>query len=184
MPRLSKENWLEEGLIYLVENGVDALTIDAMCQHLNVTKGSFYHHFKNHRAFLNDILEFWETTYTVKFIEHSIQGKTPMERIQRLNDLVVEAHGPQETAIRAWAQTDPVAREVHQRVDQRRIDYLYELHRELYDEHTARIMARLLYATLIGAQSMLPPATKDELSDMFAILSHLMVNLMEDDNGD
>ena len=50
MTRHKREDWLEQGLAVLVQAGVEALTIDGMCQRLGVTKGSFYYHFQNREA--------------------------------------------------------------------------------------------------------------------------------------
>ena len=71
MARLKRTDLLEQGLQQLVEEGVDALTVDSICSLLGVTKGSFYHHFKNRQIFLEALLQFLEETYTSKFIEFS-----------------------------------------------------------------------------------------------------------------
>lgn len=176
MAKLSKDDWLKQGLILLVKEGVDAVTIDGMCRQLEVTKGSFYHHFKNRDAFLEGLLTYWENTYTTQFIEFSLKGKTPLARIQRLNALVTQAHGTEENIIRAWAQTSPLAREFQERVDQRRMGFLAQLQFELHgDEALAQRTAQLIYATLIGAQQMMPPATQHELAAMFAMLEKIMI---------
>lgn len=175
MSRYSRNDWLEQGLMVLVERGAAGLTIDVMCQRLNLTKGSFYHHFQNREQYLEAILEFWEERFTHQFITYSNEGKTPTERLSRLLKLVTETHGTSEIAIRAWAHVDPFARKIQERVDRKRIDYLFEQELALWgDERRARGVARLLYTTLIGAQEILPPLSGAQLDELYHLLNDLI----------
>src|SRR6188472_2187708 len=110
MSQLKREDWLERSLMVLAEEGLEALTIDKLCQKFAVTKGSFYHHFKHRQAFLEALLEFWEEAYTSRFIAYSQEATNPIEQLERLHALVVENFGAGENVIRAWAQSDPLAR--------------------------------------------------------------------------
>ena len=92
MVKLTKEIWLEQGLLVLVESGIDAVTIDGMCRLFAVTKGSFYHQFKNREAYLEAMLQFWEETYTTQFIVDSSEGLTPLEQIQIFNQVFYSHH--------------------------------------------------------------------------------------------
>jgi AcrR family transcriptional regulator len=181
MSQLKRDDWLERGLMLLAEEGADALTIDNLCQHFSVTKGSFYHHFKNRQTFLEALLEFWEETYTSRFIAYSLEGKTPLEQLERLQHLVVESFGTAENTIRAWAQSDPLARSFQERVDRRRLDYLVEIQLKLHQKpELARSMAQLQYATLIGSSQIFPPLSAEDLQAMFQLVSRLL--RLEKDN--
>lgn len=176
MSQLKREDWLERGLMLLAQEGADALTIDSLCQRFGVTKGSFYHHFKNRQAFLEALLEFWEEKYTNQFIAYSQAGATPLEQLARLQQLVVENFGTAEKTIRAWAQTDALARSFQERVDQRRIQYLVELQLRLGQKpELAQSMAHLQYATLIGSSQIFPPLRAEDLQAMFELVSRLML---------
>jgi AcrR family transcriptional regulator len=50
-PRLSMDEWVQEGFRVLAEDGVKALTLDRLCRRLGVTKGSFYWHFTDMKAY-------------------------------------------------------------------------------------------------------------------------------------
>ena len=50
-PRLSVDDWVQEGFRVLAEDGVKALTLGRLCSRLGVTKGSFYWHFSDMKAF-------------------------------------------------------------------------------------------------------------------------------------
>lgn len=182
MARLSREDWLEQGLITLAESGVDALTIEAMCQLMGVTKGSFYHHFQNRQAFLEAVLSHWEDKFTKQFIAFSQEGLTAQEKLARLHQRVVEDYGTYEVNIRAWAQVDPFARDYQERVDQQRLNFLFELQKDLYQsEDDARTMAQLQYAALIGSTQMIPNLKQSDLNNMYRLLTRLSVFIQQKD---
>lgn len=182
MARLQRDDWLEQGLITLAEQGVDALTIEAMCKLMKVTKGSFYHHFKNREAFLEAILAFWEDKYTQQFITFSQDGLDHQEKSKRLHQLVLESYGTSEVNIRAWAQVDPLARKYQERVDQQRLNFLYELQQGLYEkDEIARTMAQLQYTTLIGSAQMIPALSQTDLEHMYQLLAQLSMTLQTKD---
>ena len=108
--RVQKNDWLERGLELLAREGLNTVTIEALCTLLGVTKGSFYHHFDHREAFLEALLSHWEEHYTRAFIAYSEQGKTPTAQLERLMKIVVRNHDDSEVAIRVWAQRDPLAR--------------------------------------------------------------------------
>ena len=155
----------------LAQDGVDALTIEALCQLMGVTKGSFYHHFKNRQAFLEAVLSHWEDKFTKQFIAFSLEGLTAQEKLARLHQSVIENYGTYEVNIRAWAQVDPLAREFQERVDQQRLNFLYEIQLELYKSETdARTMSHLQYTTLIGSAQIMPNLNKNRLRKYVSLI--------------
>lgn len=182
MAQLTRENWLQHGLEKLAADGVEALRIAALCDELGVTKGSFYHHFKNQRAYLEAILHHWETQYTAQFIDSSEAGHSAAEKLMLLNERVLESFGLFEVHIRTWAQSDPLAREVQARVDQQRLAYLHQLYHELLgDAERAQAMAHLVYTTLIGSTHIVPALERHEFEQMMAQVAHLVQNSLEGD---
>ena len=61
--RTTRAQYFELGLNLLAEDGARAVTIDALCTRLAVTKGSFYHHFQGVRDFMAQLLLYWEHQY-------------------------------------------------------------------------------------------------------------------------
>ena len=57
---LSRSAYFDVALELLAEGGHDGLTIAALCARLGVTKGSFYHHFRDLCAFTDALLAYWE----------------------------------------------------------------------------------------------------------------------------
>lgn len=178
MARTSRETWLDEALILLFKEGIDSVRIDTLCTRLNMTKGSFYHHFKNRQLFLEAVLVHWEDTYTAKFIEYAEVGNTPIEKLERLNQIALASENDPEIHIRAWALTDEIAQETVNRVDQRRIDYLVQLYTHLgLDDAEALTISRIIYSVLIGAQYLTPLLKQQDLFEMFNYIAKQNLNL-------
>lgn len=174
MTRTSKEIWLEDGLRLMAQSGVDNVKIDVLCEGLKMTKGSFYHHFQNRQDYLESLLAHWEEQYTSQFIDYSQKGKTPLEKIERLNERVMSVQQTPEVAIRAWALHDKLAREVIERVDKRRVEYVAQLHMELgSNSEQAFVIARAIYSIIIGAQYMLPAMKAKDLREIFNLFREI-----------
>jgi AcrR family transcriptional regulator len=168
----TKRDWLETGLDVLTRDGARALTIERLCGALDLTKGSFYHHFNGMKGFKKDLLAHFEAEHTIRFIDAAeSSGEHAGTRLRRLLDLVLDdLSGSQglEIAIRSWALQDGDARAVQERVDRTRTDYLRTLWRDLGGpEADAKPTAQLLYLTLIGAQQVIPPVSASELRDIY-----------------
>jgi AcrR family transcriptional regulator len=175
MTRKSKEDWLEEGLLVLSDIGEAGLTIDLLSTRLNVTKGSFYHHFQNRQDFLERMLAHWEYQNTLRFIDITEQEGTPAEKGKRLTELVLSKADdpPIEVAIRAWAMRDELARSFQERVDQRRIAYIQQLAMERgVEPDTALRMAQIAYTVLIGSQHLVPPISRQQYARLESDLQH------------
>ena len=68
MERLTAEDYFREALSILGEHGSDAMTIALLCERLDVTKGSFYHHFGGMPGFVDQLLAFWEREHSDRLI--------------------------------------------------------------------------------------------------------------------
>ncbi|MFI0449903.1 TetR/AcrR family transcriptional regulator [Actinomadura sp. 6N118] len=169
----SRRDWLDAGLAILAERGAPALTIERLTGRLGLTKGSFYHHFKGMGGYKTALLAHFEAESTTLFIEltEADPHAPALTRLQRLLDLVVDKddYGPElEVAVRAWAQQDAEARELQERVDRTRVDYLRALWQELTgDPDEAVRVANLFYMITIGAEHVIPPLEKADLRCLF-----------------
>jgi AcrR family transcriptional regulator len=175
----SRRDWLEAGLRLLGEEGARALTIDRLSERLSLTKGSFYHHFKGMAGFKTDLLQHFETTSTIRYIDRlETAGGSAGAKLDRLLDLVLADEGiwrGTEVGFRAWALQDAEVRAAQERVDRLRIDYLQALSREVDDDETHSVlMARLLYLVLIGAEQVIPPVPPGELRDIYQLITRLV----------
>jgi len=171
MTRLKKDEWLEHGLKNLAASGPSALTINGMCGHIGVTKGSFYHHFKSRNVFIGELLAYWEQRDTNRIISHANEVGDVKERVNRLDDEISRFDSRLERAIRSWARQSKDVAKVLNRVDKRRIGYLHEVYSEYsLEEHTVRQCSLLAYACYVGTQELSPIISKkesDELNERF-----------------
>jgi AcrR family transcriptional regulator len=164
---LSRDDYLTAGLDLLAEGGVGAVTIAALCEHLGVTKGSFYHHFGDVSAFHEALLDSWEAS-THHAIEAARAVTDPHRRLGVLKELGVAAHHEAESAIRAWGRSHEPAAVVVRRVDAAREANLVESFKMIgIPASRARHLARIGLATLIGTQALERPVDRKRLLAVF-----------------
>jgi AcrR family transcriptional regulator len=156
----TKTLWIEEAFRVLTEKGSSHLTIDLLAANLNLSKGSFYHHFKNLAGFKTELLEHFEWVSTTSLITMVEDGHAPgpIQKLERLVELATEP-SPQvdlQVAVRAWAAQDPEVRTVQERLDQVRLDYGSRLLREAgCSPEESNLRAMHLYLVLIGGAQIL-----------------------------
>jgi AcrR family transcriptional regulator len=161
--------WVREGLTVLAELGPEGLTIDELCRRLNLTKGSFYHHYANRSAYITALLTFWEQEMTSRVIEISQQEGDAQQRLRHLRQLSTTfEHSLVEPVIRAWACQDEMVRAYQERVDRRRLQYLSELCGTiLADPDEGHLLAQIFYTMYVGAQHLVPPVSGKELEHLY-----------------
>lgn len=166
---LTKNDWVEAAQQILIKNGIDAVRVDSLAKELNITRGSFYYHFKSRLELLESILTHWRTSATERIIlQLNKVNLSPKERLKQLLELPFRGKAATDTAafeiaIRGWARRDPLARQAMDEVDTHRLAYIQGLLRQDgYDELNARDTANLIYAYLLSISIVLPEQPKDE----------------------
>ncbi len=167
--RLSKQGWLEIGMAAMSDVGPDGLTIDAICQRAQKTRGSFYHHFKSTNIFLNELVLWWKQRFTIDVIEKAEKHSKPSEKHDNLNQLAAHLDPQAEQAFRQLAARDKHAAKVVQDVDRIRIAYLTRSYEQspLYTPSQAAIIAKIEYAAWVGFQLIEPNASPAEMLKMY-----------------
>lgn len=162
MERLTADDYFREALGVLGEFGSQALTIASLCDRLDVTKGSFYHHFGGMPGFVEQLLAYWEREHSERLIATSRAQPDPTLRIATLIDMGVNLPHASESAIRAWGRSSPEVAEVMARVDKRRERHLVDAVAALgIDRPRARLLGRLVMDLLVGIQTReVPPEPK------------------------
>jgi AcrR family transcriptional regulator len=159
-PKLGRQDWIKTGLAVLAESGVETVRIEPLAKRMDVTKGSFYWHFKDRSDLLEAILAKWVEIDTHGIIEQVNRlDADPKSKLLRLFELAIAddgltpglADGSLESAIRAWATNDPKVAAVLAQVDRQRLDYTKSLFLAIgFSETEALVRARLAYYSLIG----------------------------------
>ena len=111
---LTKEDWINAGWLLMTSKGVEGVKVEVLARQLDVSKGSFYWHFKNRNELLEAILQRWEEQ-TMFLIHESQKTTDSKERLVNLFSLIAQVcqEPDPEPAIFLWANKDP---QVQQRV--------------------------------------------------------------------
>ena len=175
MERLTPEDYFREALAILGEAGSEAMTIALLCERLDVTKGSFYHHFGGMPGFVTQLLEYWEREHSERLIKISRAQPDPTLRIFTLTEMGVGLPHASEAAIRAWGRSSPEVAQATERVDRRRDRHLVEAVSALgIDRQRARVLARIGLSLLIGVQQREHPVDLKRLRQMFEEVNKLV----------
>lgn len=173
--RLTAEDYYREALAVLGEHGSEAMTIAVLCERLDVTKGSFYHHFGGLPGFVEGLLAYWEREHSDRLIAISKAQPDPSLRIATLTDMGVHLPHASESAIRSWGRSNPEVAEVVARVDKRRERHLVDAVGALgVDRPHARLLGRIALSLLIGVQQREHPVDLKRLRQMFEEVTKLV----------
>jgi len=153
--RIGRDEWIREALALLLREGIAGVRVEPLAVRLNVTKGSFYWHFKDRAALHQAMLDQWRAIATREIIERvERHGGSAREKLRRLIALATggKAPGRLETAMRGWARQDAAVAEAVAAADGERIAYVSGLLRALgIKPGVADLRARILYLALIGS---------------------------------
>jgi AcrR family transcriptional regulator len=166
--RLSEQDYYEVGLALLAEGGIAAVTIANLCDRLGVTKGSFYHHFAGGPDFQQRLLTYWSADRAEQLIALVEATPDPHDRITLLKQIAVSLQHEAESAIRAWARSDPRAADVQRRVDSARTWALTDAFIDVgIPRRRASTLAQIGMAILIGSQQQSAEVDRKRLAAMF-----------------
>jgi AcrR family transcriptional regulator len=154
--RTPRTSWIDEALRALGAGGPEAVRIEPLARALGVSKGGFYWHFEDRQALLEEMLDAWERTWVDQVIEVvDAEEGDARARLRRLFGLA-SASGAElrevEQAIRDWARRDKAVARRLRRVDNRRMDYMRSLFKDICeddDEVEARCL--LTFSLFTGA---------------------------------
>jgi AcrR family transcriptional regulator len=170
-----RSQWLTAGLDALRKGGVAAVRVERLAGAVGVTKGSFYHHFRDRGALLDALLEFWSREMTDAEFERigRLRGGLAARLLALAEDVLEKGRGRYDPAIRAWARNDRKVGAAVAQVDRRRVAALTTLfEQEGFSAAEARTRARLFYTFLLGEPQVRAPARDaPDLAAMVKILA-------------
>ncbi|MEM8789609.1 MAG: helix-turn-helix domain-containing protein [Pseudomonadota bacterium] len=162
--RFAATDWLDLALAELSAHGPDAVKLDAICAAAKLTRGSFYHHFKDHDRFLVAIARRWQAVHTTDIVNR-FEGREPdAATIDSLNDAVIAIDYRLELGIREIARRRSAVADVVREADRARLDLLTTLYTARFglDRKRAQRFALLEYAALAGLILIDPEMPQDE----------------------
>ena len=168
---LNRSAYFDAAFELLAEHGSDGLTIAALCRQLGVTKGSFYHHFRDIAEFDDALLAHWASEHATRLIALSESVEDVYERFEVLHGIAIGLPHGAEAAIRAWSWSNPRVAAVQSDVDAARIRHLTEASVATgMEPERAALMATISVSVLIGIQQLVRPAQPEAIKRVFAEL--------------
>lgn len=175
---LSPEDWIKAGFTALTESGPAGIKVDRLAKALNISRGSFYWHFKSAKALKQAMLAYWVQVGTEDVILLAEgEGQSALEKLMLLGQRI---SGPRdsdyggvlaENAIRDWGRYDADVGQAVEAVTRKRLSYLGALFEELGFSNTeSKSRANLLYSAMIGLEFL----TAMDVADMESELTTLM----------
>lgn len=132
-PRYDRELWLETALNMLAREGGARLRVEGLARSLGVTKGSFYHHFRDRQDFVNSLISYWSEGFTdsVIAVVNDSHG-SPSDRLWALTrHIETEGLDRFDNAFRSWAAQDVMVAELIREVDLKRHAFVRGLFEDL-----------------------------------------------------
>jgi AcrR family transcriptional regulator len=161
----------------LAEQGVDGVTIAAMCDRLGVTKGSFYHHFTGMPGFVEALAGHWQAD-TIRWLDGLDAISNPYRQLETLqNEVHVRIVGA-EPAIRAWARSNTSIRQaleaVHERFEPQSSAGLAAI---VGDPDLGHVLACTFVAMSLGVQLRMDPIGADDYRTYLAVLTRRLLDV-------
>ncbi|MEN8718903.1 MAG: TetR/AcrR family transcriptional regulator [Oceanococcaceae bacterium] len=150
---LTAKDWAQAALDAITRGGVAAVSVEAIARDLNVTKGSFYWHFRNRAALLGAAMELWEKKETDDIIALADAITDPRKRIQEVFRAATSSAGAGRLmlALAAASDSEEIGNFV-QRATHRRLTFLTDCYRALgQSADDAQRWATFAYSTFIGS---------------------------------
>jgi AcrR family transcriptional regulator len=159
--QLTPETWINAATEVLVDEGIAHVRVDVLAKQLQVTRGSFYWHFRSREDLLRRVLQSWSEESTVQLTKRLETARSdPREQLQDLISLPFRGRAAVraariELALRAWARRDEMARRAVDEADAARMGYSAQVFSALgFSPVEARARAFLLYTYQVGCSLM------------------------------
>ena len=174
MKRLNKEKWLQTGLDILNKTSYTDIKIEYLCKRLKVTKGSFYHHFKNVNDYYGKLFEYLFNNERIDLNQFIEDIPTPKGRLNYINQQIIKNISKEKVSIRAWGSHNKEVKQQLDEVDVTRIEYFNKLYLDIgLDPKKASIMAKLNFALLVGIYQLFYNGSKSEINELIPEIDNL-----------
>lgn len=178
---LTPERWIEAATEVLVDRGIDNVRVDVLATELNVTRGSFYWHFRDREDLLRQVLQGWRESATEQLTARLERAsRDPRAQLRDVLSLPFRGRAAVraariELALRAWARHDAMARKVVDEADTSRIVYIGQVLESFgFPPEEARQRAFLLYSYLVAESQLGAVGTAAERAARRRFVERLM----------
>jgi len=154
-PKTTVNDWIDAARRTLIEEGSAGLKVDRLARRLGVTRGGFYHYFKDRDEFFDRFIACWEATCRFLPMETPpAKAGDAVKWLERIIARLIESDGYDhrfDLAMREWARADKRAGWAIAHADRERLEVLQRFFEAIgYDQELAAIRARVFYYHQIG----------------------------------
>ncbi len=179
---LSAGDWEQQALVLIAEKGIRAVAIESLAKRMGVTKGSFYWHFPNRNALLEQSLLRWE-----KHDEVNLQASLgaildPRERLRSFFRRTGREKLTHNVYSSLCTTSDhPQVEPLLERVAERRMKHIEAAFGEIgFEPQEASHRARLTYSAYLGFLQLQRQHQAPNLSsgEFEAYMTHVIATLI------
>ena len=154
------DKWLDAAITTLIEEGVDAVRVERLATRLGLSRGSFYHHYKDRDDLLRAVLDHYIQINHQNLVAMlpALKG-TSKEKLWTLwTATASQEFRDYDWAIRMWGMHDEPVADVLKKIDVKRMDVMMGLFMEMgFNEDEAWIRAALAYHGSLGDRAFFGP---------------------------
>ncbi len=174
MARLTKQDWLRVGLEEMSESGFEGIKIERLCKRLEISIGSFYHHFVNIEEYSERLIEAWEAEMN-SHLSLALDGdSSPEHRLKMFHDSALEHYPRMEAVARTWALQSEYMSKILDKMDKKRLRQLQNQFLEMgYKAEEAKQLAEVEYAIYLGVVA-LSGQRKPQARKLYSAMSALV----------
>jgi AcrR family transcriptional regulator len=179
---LTPQSWVDAATAVLVDEGIDHVRVDVLASQLQVTRGSFYWHFRDREDLLRRVLQHWSEQATEQLTRRLASASSnPREQLQDVISLPFRGRSAAraariELAIRAWARRDPMAQQAVDDADAARLAYHQQIFQALgFGAEEARSRGFLLYCYEVAESLLTRQSTAASKQTRSNFVSRLVV---------
>ncbi|MFY0517710.1 TetR/AcrR family transcriptional regulator [Lysinibacillus sp. UGB7] len=169
--QLTREDWVKAGLQQLAEVGIHKVRIETLARSLKISKGSFYHYFRDHQDLLNSMIDYWEIHATKRIIHSMEQEDSSLEQLLRIS---FSSNKKIEIGIYDWAKYNAHVAARLVEIEEQRIYCVAKLYQKKgIGDSQAVDRARLAYLTYVGWMTRFEANPNFDIEKMFELLVNI-----------
>lgn len=176
----SRDEWLQQSLEVLRDEGIQGVRIERLARDLGVTKGSFYWHFEDRDDLRRSILDYWVKQYNDVIVENRefLEAEPAEGLLAAIKRVREEGLHKYELAMRAWAEHDSNADRAVRAVYQERTTFVRAFFtRPGFRGPDAEIRTRLTLCYLSWEPNMYPDDSDSRRLELLKFQHELLTKI-------
>lgn len=152
--------WLDTAITTLIEEGVDAVRVERLATRMGLSRGSFYHHYKDRDDLLRAVLEHYIQINHQNLVAMlpALKGTSKDKLWTLWTATASQEFRDYDWAIRMWGMHDEQVAKVLKEIDVKRMDVMIGLFMEMgFNEDESWIRAALAYHGSLGDRAFFGP---------------------------